>query len=86
MGHDEQGTNHRGTEAQTDQALGARQATEHLLGLGHRQVWHIAGPETSLSSPPTAPSHGSEPSGKPASPRHRSLAATGRRNLATATA
>jgi len=34
----------------TDQALGARQATEHLLGLGHRQVWHIAGPETSFSA------------------------------------
>jgi DNA-binding LacI/PurR family transcriptional regulator len=34
----------------TDQALGARQATEHLLGLGHRQVWHIAGPETAFSA------------------------------------
>ncbi|MFD8380201.1 LacI family DNA-binding transcriptional regulator [Streptomyces sp. NPDC059679] len=27
-----------------DSASGARQATEHLLGLGHRTVWHIAGP------------------------------------------
>lgn len=34
----------------TDQALGAKQATRHLLGLGHRQVWHIAGPETSFSA------------------------------------
>ena len=34
----------------TDQALGARQATEHLLGLGHRQVWHIAGPTSSFSA------------------------------------
>jgi DNA-binding LacI/PurR family transcriptional regulator len=34
----------------TDQVLGARQATEHLLSLGHRQVWHIAGPETSFSA------------------------------------
>ena len=43
------------TVVDTDQALGARQATEHLLGLGHRQVWHIAGPETVvLRRPPRA--------------------------------
>ncbi|GAA2041389.1 LacI family DNA-binding transcriptional regulator [Agromyces tropicus] len=34
----------------TDQAHGARQATEHLLGLGHATVWHIAGPERSYSA------------------------------------
>ena len=28
-----------------DQRLGARMATEHLLSLGHRTVWHISGPE-----------------------------------------
>jgi DNA-binding LacI/PurR family transcriptional regulator len=38
------------TVVDTDQALGARQATEHLLELGHRQVWHIAGPENSFSA------------------------------------
>ena len=38
------------TVVDTDQALGARQATGHLLSLGHRQVWHIAGPETSFSA------------------------------------
>jgi DNA-binding LacI/PurR family transcriptional regulator len=29
-----------------DQETGARLATEHLLGLGHRTVWHVAGPGT----------------------------------------
>ncbi|MCX5402354.1 LacI family DNA-binding transcriptional regulator [Streptomyces sp. NBC_00102] len=28
-----------------DQTLAARKATEHLLNLGHKTVWHIAGPE-----------------------------------------
>lgn len=27
-----------------DQRLGARLAAEHLLGLGHRTVWHLSGP------------------------------------------
>lgn len=34
----------------TDQELGARQATEHLLGLGHETVWHIRGPEGSYAA------------------------------------
>jgi DNA-binding LacI/PurR family transcriptional regulator len=38
------------TVVDTDQVLGARQATEHLLSLGHRQVWHVAGPPTSFSA------------------------------------
>jgi DNA-binding LacI/PurR family transcriptional regulator len=38
------------TVVDTDQAQGARQATEHLLHLGHQQVWHIAGPESSFSA------------------------------------
>lgn len=34
----------------TDQGLGARQATEHLLGLGHATVWHVAGPVSSYAA------------------------------------
>jgi DNA-binding LacI/PurR family transcriptional regulator len=34
----------------TDQVGGARAAVEHLLGLGHRTVWHLAGPAGSFSA------------------------------------
>lgn len=34
----------------TDQADGAAQATRHLLDLGHRTVWHIAGPPQSYAA------------------------------------
>jgi DNA-binding LacI/PurR family transcriptional regulator len=37
------------TVVDTDQLEGARLATEHLLELGHQQVWHIAGPAKSFS-------------------------------------
>ncbi|HEX5404578.1 MAG TPA: LacI family DNA-binding transcriptional regulator [Pseudonocardiaceae bacterium] len=33
-----------------DQSAGARLATEHLLSLGHRNVWHVSGPKTWLDS------------------------------------
>jgi DNA-binding LacI/PurR family transcriptional regulator len=38
------------TVVDTDQAQGARLATQHLLDLGHRTVWHIAGPSSSFSA------------------------------------
>ncbi|MBD0739550.1 LacI family DNA-binding transcriptional regulator [Streptomyces sp. CBMA29] len=34
----------------TDQAGGARAAVQHLLGLGHETVWHLAGPEESFAA------------------------------------
>src|SRR5689334_5196889 len=34
----------------TDQAQGARIATEHLLDLGHETVWHLGGPPTSFAA------------------------------------
>ncbi|MGW1467612.1 LacI family DNA-binding transcriptional regulator [Streptomyces sp. NPDC002308] len=34
----------------TDQAGGTRDAVHHLLGLGHRTVWHLAGPEDSYAA------------------------------------
>ncbi|GAA3862175.1 LacI family DNA-binding transcriptional regulator [Leifsonia kafniensis] len=40
----------RYTVVDADQAQGARLATEHLLDLGHRSVWHIAGPKSSFSA------------------------------------
>ncbi|MGW2087644.1 LacI family DNA-binding transcriptional regulator [Streptomyces sp. NPDC001880] len=34
----------------TDQAGGTRDAVRHLLDLGHRTVWHLAGPEASFAA------------------------------------
>jgi DNA-binding LacI/PurR family transcriptional regulator len=34
----------------TDQARGVAMAIEHLLGLGHETVWHIAGPTQSFAA------------------------------------
>ncbi|GII76576.1 LacI family transcriptional regulator [Sphaerisporangium rufum] len=41
---------HRHPTVDTDQALGARLVTRHLLELGHRTVWHVAGPEDSYAA------------------------------------
>lgn len=40
----------RYTVVDTDQAGGSRDAVEHLLGLGHRTVWHLAGPAESYAA------------------------------------
>ncbi|MEU6375558.1 LacI family DNA-binding transcriptional regulator [Streptomyces sp. NPDC046909] len=39
----------RYTVVDTDQADGTRKAVRHLLDLGHRTVWHLAGPEESFA-------------------------------------
>ncbi|MGY0071566.1 LacI family DNA-binding transcriptional regulator [Streptomyces sp. QTS137] len=38
------------TVVDTDQAGGTRTAVRHLLDLGHRTVWHLAGPEDSFAA------------------------------------
>ncbi|MFI6761125.1 LacI family DNA-binding transcriptional regulator [Micromonospora sp. NPDC050417] len=40
----------RYTVVDTDQTDGTRQAVRHLLDLGHRTVWHVAGPSGSFAS------------------------------------
>jgi DNA-binding LacI/PurR family transcriptional regulator len=40
----------RYTVVDTDQAGGTRTAVRHLLDLGHRTVWHLAGPEDSFAA------------------------------------
>ncbi|MFD0021605.1 LacI family DNA-binding transcriptional regulator [Streptomyces sp. NPDC058382] len=40
----------RYTVVDTDQAGGTRDAVNHLLGLGHTTVWHLAGPEDSYAA------------------------------------
>ncbi|MFI0773543.1 LacI family DNA-binding transcriptional regulator [Streptomyces sp. NPDC021212] len=40
----------RYTVVDTDQAGGTRDAVDHLLALGHRTVWHLAGPEGSFAA------------------------------------
>lgn len=54
--------------ARVDQELGGRLATEHLLWLGHEQVWHIAGPVDRLEARHRAEGWRSalDSSGKPA--------------------
>jgi DNA-binding LacI/PurR family transcriptional regulator len=57
----------------TDQADGARQAVEHLLGLGHRTVWHVAGPAESYAGERRAKAwlQALEAAGRPAPPIER---------------
>ncbi|KUN86101.1 LacI family DNA-binding transcriptional regulator [Streptomyces griseoruber] len=38
------------TVVDTDQAGGSRTAVRHLLGLGHRTVWHLGGPADSFAA------------------------------------
>ncbi len=57
----------------TEQADGARQAVRHLLDLGHRTVWHVAGPTESFAAERRAAAWRSvlEAAGRPVPPLHR---------------
>ena len=41
---------HPFSSVDNNQAAGSEAATEHLLDLGHRTVWHVAGPQDSYSA------------------------------------
>ncbi|MFJ7065727.1 LacI family DNA-binding transcriptional regulator [Streptomyces sp. NPDC101115] len=43
-------TGHRYPHVDFDQAHGAHSVVAHLLGLGHRTVWHLAGPPDSFAA------------------------------------
>ncbi|MFF3843138.1 LacI family DNA-binding transcriptional regulator [Streptomyces sp. NPDC001930] len=43
-------TGHRYPNVDFDQAHGAHSVVSHLLGLGHRTVWHLAGPRDSFAA------------------------------------
>lgn len=43
-------TGHRYANVDIDQAEGTRSVVAHLLGLGHRTVWHVAGPRDSYAA------------------------------------
>jgi DNA-binding LacI/PurR family transcriptional regulator len=46
----EPGAEHGPASVSVDEALGARMATRHLLGLGHETVWHVSGPANWLGA------------------------------------
>ncbi|WP_406063553.1 LacI family DNA-binding transcriptional regulator [Streptomyces sp. NBC_01077] len=43
-------TGHRYPNVDFDQAHGAHSVVSHLLGLGHRTVWHLSGPRDSFAA------------------------------------
>ncbi len=73
----------RYTVVDTDQAGGTRTAVRHLLDLGHRTVWHLAGPRGVRTRRSAAPTPGAPNSSRPGGPRRPWCAATGRRSPAT---
>ena len=69
-----------------DQFAGAAAATRHLLELGHRTVWHVAGPADWLEARAARSTAGGRARGGRRRRRRRSLRATGARAPATSSA
>ena len=76
----------RGLSVGVDQIDGARQATQHLIDLGHRAIDHVAGPMSWTEAKGRRTGYEDGHAGRGAAPRWRPGRATGPRPAATRSA